>query len=61
MGSFIASFIVLILIAGACFLSIRKMVRNKKSGKSLSCGCDCGNCGMPCHLDSKDKDKIAKK
>ncbi|MCI8613906.1 MAG: FeoB-associated Cys-rich membrane protein [Lachnospiraceae bacterium] len=26
-------------------LIIRKMVRDKKSGKSLQCGCDCEHCG----------------
>lgn len=33
---------VLVCIVG---LVIRKMVRDRKSGKSMQCGCDCGNCG----------------
>ncbi|MDE7008134.1 MAG: FeoB-associated Cys-rich membrane protein [Lachnospiraceae bacterium] len=26
----------------------RKMIRDKKSGKSLQCGCDCKNCAGRC-------------
>ncbi len=26
-------------------LVVRKMIRDKKSGKSLQCGCDCTHCG----------------
>ncbi len=33
---------VLICIVGAV---IRKMIRDRKNGKSLQCGCDCKNCG----------------
>lgn len=36
---------VLILTVG---LIIRKMVRDKRSGKSIQCGCDCKNCGGHC-------------
>lgn len=27
---------------------IRKIIRDKKSGKSLQCGCDCEHCGHGC-------------
>lgn len=33
---------VLVCIVG---LAVRKMVKDKKSGKSLQCGCDCAHCG----------------
>lgn len=36
---------VLICIVG---LVIRKMISDKKSGKSLQCGCDCKNCAGGC-------------
>ena len=38
----------IITAAVLCFvvgLVVRKMVRDKKSGKSLQCGCDCAHCG----------------
>ena len=28
---------------------IRKMVRDKKNGKSIQCGGDCKHCGGRCH------------
>lgn len=43
------TFVVGLLLAGIVTLIIRKMVRDKKSGKSIQCGCDCGNCKGNCH------------
>ena len=40
--------IVGIIIAGIVALAIRSMIRDKKSGKSLQCGCDCKNCSGHC-------------
>ncbi len=40
--------IVLILLLTALFFIIRSMIKNKKKGKSLSCGGDCKNC-RGCH------------
>ncbi len=37
---------VLLVIVG---LIIRKMVLDKKKGKSVQCGGDCSNCGGHCH------------
>lgn len=37
---------VLLCVTG---LIIRSMVKNKKQGKSIQCGCDCGKCGGNCH------------
>lgn len=28
---------------------IRSMIRDKKNGKSLQCGCDCSKCNGHCH------------
>lgn len=28
---------------------IRRMIRDKKNGKSLQCGCDCSKCNGHCH------------
>lgn len=40
--------IVLILLLIALFFIIRSMIKDKKKGKSLSCGGDCKNC-RGCH------------
>lgn len=39
---------VLLGLGAVVALIIRSMVKNKKSGKSLSCGGDCGKC-KGCH------------
>ena len=40
--------IVLLLVAGAAILAIRQMIKDKKAGKSFSCGGDCSRCaGCP--------------
>ncbi|MBR1930256.1 MAG: FeoB-associated Cys-rich membrane protein [Lachnospiraceae bacterium] len=36
------------ILAAIVALIIRSMVKDKKSGKSLQCGCDCKNCGGHC-------------
>ncbi len=36
---------VLILLVG---LAVRSMIRDKKNGKSLQCGCSCEHCGGCC-------------
>ncbi|MCX4321470.1 MAG: FeoB-associated Cys-rich membrane protein [Lachnospiraceae bacterium] len=38
------TFIVLLLVAGAAALAIRQMIKDKKAGKSISCGGDCSRC-----------------
>ena len=43
-----------IALAGIVALIIRKMIRDKKNGKSIQCGGDCKHCGGPgsyTHLD----------
>lgn len=37
--------IVGIILAGAVVLIVRKMMRDRKNGKSIQCGGDCGHCG----------------
>lgn len=39
---------VLAVLAGIVALIVRNMIRSRKSGKSLSCGCDCGHCDGKC-------------
>lgn len=46
------TFIVLMLVAGAAALAIRQMIKDKKAGKSLSCGGDCSRCSG-CRPDQK--------
>lgn len=41
--------IVVMLLAVAVIGILRKMVKDKKSGKSNQCGGGCGNCGGQCH------------
>ena len=36
------------VLVGVVALVICKMVRDKKNGKSLQCGCDCKHCGGHC-------------
>ncbi|MEG0108440.1 MAG: FeoB-associated Cys-rich membrane protein [Lachnospiraceae bacterium] len=36
-------------IIGVVVLIIRKMIKDKKAGKSIQCGGDCKNCGGHCH------------
>jgi len=37
-----------LVLAGIVGLIIRGMVRDKKKGKSLQCGCDCKHCHGHC-------------
>lgn len=40
--------IVGLALATVVGLVIRSMVKDKKEGKSLQCGCDCEHCGGHC-------------
>ncbi len=42
------TFVVAVILAAVVGMSIRSMRRDKKSGKSLSCGCGCKNCSGHC-------------
>lgn len=44
MATFIVGGILAVIV---CFV-IRSMIRDKKKGKSLQCGCDCKHCGGHC-------------
>lgn len=41
--------IVGIVVAGIVGFVIFGMIRDKKRGKSIGCGCDCKSCGGHCH------------
>lgn len=43
MGINWADVIVGAMVLAVCILAVRKLVSNKKTGKT-SCGCDCANC-----------------
>jgi large-conductance mechanosensitive channel len=47
--SIIGNIIVLLIVGIAVFFAVRSMVKDKKAGKSVSCGCDCKNCPGGCH------------
>lgn len=38
-----------IAVFGVAALIIKKMIRDKKKGKSIQCGGDCSHCGGHCH------------
>lgn len=40
--------IVGIIVAGVVVMIVRNMIKDKKSGKSVQCGGDCGHCGGHC-------------
>lgn len=44
MGNLIVGAILITVVA----LVVRSMVRDKKNGKSLQCGCGCSHCGGHC-------------
>lgn len=41
--------IVLLLLIAAVGISIRKIRRDRKNGKSIQCGGDCSRCSGGCH------------
>lgn len=41
--------VVLIVLIAIVGLVIKSMIKSKKQGKSLQCGCDCKHCGGHCH------------
>ncbi|MGN1377986.1 MAG: FeoB-associated Cys-rich membrane protein, partial [Dorea sp.] len=36
--------VVLLVLVGVVGLAVRSMIKDKKAGKSLQCGCDCKHC-----------------
>ena len=40
--------VVLAILAGVVVLIVRKMIKDKKNGKSIECGGDCCHCGGHC-------------
>ncbi|RHQ75426.1 FeoB-associated Cys-rich membrane protein [Firmicutes bacterium AF22-6AC] len=40
--------VVLAILAGVVTLIVRKMIKDKKNGKSIQCGGDCSHCGGHC-------------
>ncbi len=48
MSGIISTAVVLVLVAAACVIAIRSMIKDKKAGKSIQCGGDCKKC-KGCH------------
>lgn len=44
MGTVVVGAVLLIIVGSVIY----SMIRDKKSGKSLQCGCDCKNCSGHC-------------
>ncbi|MFV0441060.1 MAG: FeoB-associated Cys-rich membrane protein [Lachnospirales bacterium] len=49
MGTFVVAIVLVILVV----MIIKKIVNDKKAGKS-SCGCDCNGCAGSCHSSHED-------
>lgn len=47
--------VVFILLACGLTAALRVMIKNKKSGKMISCGGDCSHCGGGCAYHRKQK------
>ena len=45
MGTVIVGIALLVVVS----LIVRTMIKDKKQGKSIQCGCDCKHCGGHCH------------
>lgn len=45
---FVGTVITLVVLVTVVGLAVRRMVRDRKNGKSLQCGGDCSNC-RGCH------------
>lgn len=45
---FMGTVITAAVLAGIVALIVRSMIRDKKNGKSLQCGCDCKHCSGHC-------------
>lgn len=39
--------LILLIVAGCVFFVVRKLVKDRRAGKSV-CGCDCSACGGAC-------------
>ena len=50
----VGTIIVLILLAGIVGLIVRKMIHDKRAGKS-ACGCDCAHCHGACHAHRQSR------
>lgn len=52
--------VVLVILVGTVVFVIRNMIRDKKAGKSLQCGENCGACaacGGHCHTQKTQEEK----
>lgn len=45
----LGTMVVLLVLLAVVTLIVRSMVKAKKSGISLQCGCDCSHCSGICH------------
>ena len=40
--------IVLVILAVVVAIATKSLIKDKKNGKSVQCGCDCSSCGGHC-------------
>lgn len=53
----LSSIIVVLILAVAVALVIRKMIKEKKAGKSITCSRNCGGCAGSCNCHSTSDKK----
>lgn len=53
MESVLGTIVVVGILICVIGLAIFSMIRDKRNGKSLQCGCDCKKCGGHCHNGQK--------
>ena len=50
MGISMGTIVTTAVLAGIVALIVRGMIRERKKGRSLQCGCDCKHCSGHCDL-----------
>ena len=45
-----STLVVLVILIFIVVMIIRKMIKDKKAGKSIQCGCDCKKCNRHCNM-----------
>ena len=55
-GEIMGTAVVLVVLAGTVAFVIRSMIKDKRAGKSLQCGGNCGACGG-CGAQKLQKEK----
>ncbi len=57
MMGIISTAVISLCLAAVLLLAVRRMIRDKKAGRGLSCSCSCEGCAMrnTCHAKEKNE------